>query len=441
MKIAFASSEPFISPAMEILVLCGAHCLWGPPAVQGDSTTMPTVDVTLRSQVDEILPGVIADRRHLHQHPELGFQEYETAAFIEERLKALGVEDIRTGVANTGVTGLIHGTAKGAGTGRTVMLRADMDALPIDEANDVDYRSRNAGVMHACGHDSHVAMLLGTTRMLTDNRDAFGGTVKVLFQPAEEGGGGANAMVREGVLQDPPVDATFGLHIWQGIDVGTVAAREGVAMLGADGFTIRLHGRGGHGAAPNRCKDPIVAGSAIVNALQTLISREKDPTVPGVVTLGSFRSGEAFNVIPDTAVLSGTIRTVSLDHRDTVKERLTAVIETVAAAHDVEASIEFGGGAPAVINDSQMTAIVRQAANEVVGADNSVDGPLMAVSEDYSFFLNEVPGCYFFVGSRNKERGLVWGHHHQRFDIDENAMSIGIETMTRTVLGYFASAS
>lgn len=399
---------------------------------------MTTVDVSLKDQVEEILPGVIADRRHLHQHPELGFQEFETAAFIVERLESLGLEDIRTGIAKTGVTALIRGTGKGAD--RVVMLRADMDALPIDEANDVEYRSQNAGVMHACGHDSHVAMLLGTTRMLTDNREKFGGTVKVLFQPAEEGGGGAISMVQAGVLNDPNVDATFGLHIWQGIDLGTVAAREGVAMVGADGFTIRLKGRGGHGAAPNRCKDPIVAGSAIINALQTLISREKDPTVPGVVTVGSFRSGDAFNVIPDTALLSGTIRTVSFDHRDAVKERLIAIVEGVAGAYGVKATIEFGGGAPAVINDPAMTQIVRKAAENVVGPDHSIEGPLMAVSEDYSFFLNEVPGCYFFVGSRNEEKGLTWGHHHQRFDIDEEAMGIGIETMTRTVLQYFDSA-
>ncbi len=408
-------------------------------ACEESVTDMSTADVSLKNQVEEILPGVIADRRHLHQHPELGFQEHETAAFIVKRLESLGVEEIRTGIGKTGVTGLIRGT--GAGAGNVVMLRADMDALPIEEANDVDYRSQTSGVMHACGHDSHVAMLLGTTRMLTDNRDKFGGTVMVLFQPAEEGGGGARAMVDAGVLEDPAVDATFGLHIWQGIDLGTVAAREGVAMVGADGFTIRLNGRGGHGAAPNRCKDPIVAGSAIINALQTLISREKDPVVPGVVTVGVFRAGDAFNVIPDTATLSGTIRTVSFEHRDAVKERLIAIVEGVAGAYGTEATIEFGGGAPAVINDPAMTKIVRRAAEEVVGPEFAIEGPLMPVSEDYSFFLNEVPGCYFFVGSRNEEKGLVWGHHHQRFDIDEDAMGIGIETMTRTVLRYFDSAN
>ncbi|MCC6945657.1 MAG: amidohydrolase [Thermomicrobiales bacterium] len=398
---------------------------------------MPVADVSFKDQVEEILPGVIADRRHLHQHPELGFQEHKTAAFITERLTSLGVEDIRTGIAKTGVTGLIRGTGKGPGAGKVVMLRADMDALPILEDNDVEYRSQNDGVMHACGHDSHVSMLLGTTRMLVDNRDRFAGTVKVLFQPAEEGGGGARMMVAEGALQDPEVHATFGIHIWQGIDLGVVTAREGVSMVGADGFQIHINGRGGHGAAPNRCVDPIVVGSAIVNALQTVISREKDPTVPGVVTIGSFRSGEAFNVIPDTADLTGTIRTVSAEQGDAVKARLEALVTGVASAMGATAEVSFSFGAPAVINDPEMTKIVRQAAAEVVGAENSIEGALMPVSEDYSLFLNEVPGCFFFVGSRNEARGLTWGHHHQKFDIDEAAMAIGIETMTRTVFGYF----
>jgi amidohydrolase len=398
---------------------------------------MPVADVSFKDQVEEILPGVIADRRHLHQHPELGFQEHKTAAFITERLTSLGVEDIRTGIAKTGVTGLIRGTGNGPGAGKVVMLRADMDALPIHEDNDVEYRSQNDGVMHACGHDSHVSMLLGTTRMLVDNRDRFAGTVKVLFQPAEEGGGGARMMVAEGALQDPEVHATFGIHIWQGIDLGVVTAREGVSMVGADGFQIHINGRGGHGAAPNRCVDPIVVGSAIVNALQTVISREKDPTVPGVVTIGSFRSGEAFNVIPDTADLTGTIRTVSAEQGDAVKARLEALVTGVASAMGATAEVSFSFGAPAVINDPEMTKIVRQAAAEVVGPENSIEGALMPVSEDYSLFLNEVPGCFFFVGSRNEARGLTWGHHHQKFDIDEAAMAIGIETMTRTVFGYF----
>ena len=402
---------------------------------------MSIAELHLKSEVDEILPGVIADRRHLHQHPELAFQEVETAKFVVERLRSLGVEDIRTGVGKTGVTGLIKGAAPSSGTPKVVMVRADMDALPINEENDVEYRSQHPGVMHACGHDSHVAMLLGTARMLTDHRDQFGGTVKVLFQPAEEGGGGAAAMIAAGALEDPAVDATFGMHIWQHADLGTVEARAGVAMVGADGFEITVHGKGGHGAAPNRCVDPIVVGSTIVNALKTIISREKDPTVPGVVTIGSFRSGSAPNVIPDTAVLRGTIRTVSTGQRDTIKQRLRTIVSGICTAMGAEADVTFAFGAPATVNDPEMTAIVKAAAAEVVGPARAVDGPLKVVSEDYSLFLQQVPGCYFFVGSRNEQRGLTWGHHHMKFDIDEDAMTIGVETMTRTVLRYFAGAN
>lgn len=385
--------------------------------------------------IDELMPGVIADRRHLHRHPELAFQEHETAAYVAARLAALGVEDIRTGIGKTGVTGLIRGTGS-TGSGKVLMLRADMDALPIMEENEVEYVSQQPGVMHACGHDSHVSMLLGTTRVLMERRGDFRGTVKVLFQPAEEGGGGAAAMRAAGALEDPPVDAAMGLHIWQDVPVGHIWVRDGTAMVGVTGFTITVFGTGGHGAHPELSVDPIVIGSAIVETLMTLMSREKSPVTPQVVTIGSFRSGTAANVIPDTAVLHGTIRFVTPAQGEAVRARLREMAESVAASMRGRAEVEFGGSAPPLINDPEITAIVREAAIEGFGADRVSVGNLMSVSEDFGEFLDPVPGCYFFIGSRNEAKGLVYGHHHPKFDIDEDAMAIGIETMSRAAVKY-----
>ena len=396
------------------------------------------VFVDLHNDVDEIMPGMIADRRHLHQHPELGFQEFETARFVAERLASLGFDEVKTGVGRTGVVAHLHGTAPRRGPGKVVALRADMDALPILEENEVDYRSVNSGVMHACGHDSHVTMQLGTARMLAKRRNEFGGTVKFIFQPAEEGLGGAHAMIADGAFENPKPDAVFGIHIWQGADVGLVQARAGVAMVAADGFRITLTGRGGHGAQPHLCLDPIAAGAQIVTALQTIVSRENRPIDPAVVTIGSFHSGSAANVIPDVAEMTGTIRTVSIEQHDLIQGRIRELVHGIAGTLGLTAEVSFTFGVGATINDPAMTAIVRKAAAEVVGPENSVEGEIKVVSEDMSEFLNLAPGCYYFVGSRNPERGLVWGHHHARFDIDEAAMAIGVETMTRTVLDYFS---
>jgi amidohydrolase len=387
----------------------------------------------LRGAVEEIMPGVVADRRWLHQHPELGYQEVKTAAFVAERLQALGVEEIRIGVGGTGVTGVIRG---GLGAGKVVGLRADMDALPILEENEVDYVSLNPGTMHACGHDGHVSMLLGTTRMLTERKSQFAGAVKLFFQPAEEGGAGASAMIRDGALDDLTPDAMFGIHLWNTVPVGTVCARVGPMMVGGDGFTITIHGKGGHGAMPNICIDPIVTAAAVINALQTIVSRTNSPILPAVCTIGTIHAGQASNVIPDTVTMGGTIRFYNQDQRMIMRRRLTEIAETTAAAYGARAEVDIEWGVASTDNDPAMTAIVRECAAEVVGAEHVVDGDLLMVSEDMSEFLTRVPGCYFLVGSMNEERGLNWGHHSSRFDIDEDALAIGIETMTRTVLTY-----
>jgi amidohydrolase len=244
----------------------------------------------------------------------------------------------------------------------------------------------------------------------------------------------------DGALENPRPDAIFGIHIWQGLDLGVVAARAGTAMVAADGFTIKIAGIGGHGAQPHLCIDPIAVGAQIVVALQTIVGRELDPTLPGVVTVGAFLAGDAANVIPDTAELRGTIRAVTSEQREEMAKRVEAIAKGVAVTMRATAEVSIRFGVPPTVNDAAMTEVVKAAAREVVGPEGTIDGPLMVVSEDMSEFLNRVPGCYYFVGSRNVERSLIWGHHHPRFDIDEEAMAIGVETMTRSVLRFLGES-
>ena len=389
----------------------------------------------LRDDIGEIMPGVVADRRDLHVHPELAFQEVRTAGIVADRLRALGVEDVRTGIAQTGVTGLIRGAK--AGDGRTVLLRADMDALPILEENEVEYCSQTPGVMHACGHDAHTAMLMGVARLLHERRDEFAGTVKLLFQPSEElPPGGAKPMIAAGVLEDPRVDAAFGMHIHQDGPVGTIEIRPGPAMAAADRFHMVIRGKGGHGAKPQETVDPIVIGAQIVTALQTLVSRVVDPTEEAVVTVGTFLAGKAFNVIPDTAELGGTVRTFNAKNRDLLEARIESLARGIATAMGAGLEFTYTRGYPATVNDPAMTDLVREEAANVVGADKVRHAPLMMGAEDFSYFLEAVPGAFWFVGSQNPERGLVWGHHHPRFDLDEEAMAIGMESMVNVALRY-----
>jgi amidohydrolase len=393
---------------------------------------------TLTHDIDEILPGIIADRRWLHENPELGFQETRTAEFIRQRLESLGVEDIRTGIAKTGITALVRGTAKGPG--RCVLLRADIDALPIEEENDVDYRSQNDGVMHACGHDAHTAMLLGVVRLLMERRDQFSGTVKVLFQPSEEAnGGGAKVMIDQGVLEDPHVDAVFGQHLLADRPTGQVWVTGGPVQASADSFTIRIQGKGGHGAMPETTVDPIAIGMEIGTALQSIVSRNVNPMSSVVVSVCTFHAGTASNIIPDRAELSGTVRTFTPENRDLAQERLTAIAEGIASAHRAVATVEYTRGYPPTVNDDRMADLVRQAAVTAIGEERVMQMRPIMPAEDFSYFLNERPGTYFMTGCGNEEKGITWPHHHPKFDIDEEALQYGIAVMLQTALDYLAA--
>ncbi len=390
---------------------------------------------TLKGKGDQYEQEIVALRRHLHQHPELGGEEHDTSEKVQEKLEEHGIA-FTSGYAKTGVLGVIEGGKPG----KTVALRADMDALPIEEKNGHDFVSEVEGAMHACGHDAHTAMLLGTARVLMERRNEFAGTVKLLFQPAEEvPPGGAIAMIRDGALENPHVDAVFGLHVASDMPAGQIGVREGPGSAGSDRFRAVIQGKGGHAARPQSAIDPVVIASQIVLALQTLVAREVDPMEAAVVSTTAIQAGEAFNVIPDTAELRGTVRTLSPAVREHLQQRVPEVIEGVGRALRAEVTAEFILGYPGIVNDPAMTEIVRQAAIEVAGEENVVVNELGMGGEDFSYFSLERPGCFFRVGTRNEERGIVWGHHHPKFDVEEEGMINGMATMANAVLKYLGS--
>jgi amidohydrolase len=386
---------------------------------------------------EEIAPGVVADRRYLHQHPELGFQEENTARYVAERLRAFGLDEVSTGIAKTGVVGVLRG---GKGPGKCVLLRADMDALPIEEENAVEYRSENPGVMHACGHDAHTAMLLGAARVLAGRRDEFAGTVKFVFQPSEEAnGGGAMPMIEAGVLENPKVDAAFGIHVGSAIPAGVVAVRPGPIHAAADGVRVTLRGLGGHAARPQMAIDPIVIGAHCIIALQTLVSREVNPLSPAVLTIGALHAGTVSNVIPEEAYFEGTIRTFDQKTRDVLAERIPQVIRCIAETFRATADVEYRLGYPPLVNDTEQAEFVRRVALEVVGPERTEEGEPGMAGEDMAYFINAVSGAYYRLGVRSEAKGITANHHHPRFNVDDDALSTGVAMHTAVALRYLGS--
>jgi hippurate hydrolase len=378
------------------------------------------------NRVADFADEIASWRRDFHAHPELLFDVHRTAGIVADKLKQFGCDEVVTGIGRTGVVGVIRG--RGAESGRVIGLRADMDALPIEEATDVAHRSTVPGKMHACGHDGHTAMLLGAAKYLSETRN-FDGTAVMIFQPAEEGGGGGAEMVRDGVMDRFGVQEVYGMHNMPGIPVGAFAIRPGPMMAAADRFVLTIEGKGGHAARPHDCIDTVVVASHVITALQTIPSRNVDPLHSAVVSVCTVRAGEAFNVIPQTATLLGTVRTLTDEVRDLCETRIRAIAEHVCAAFGATATIEYSRGYPVTFNDPDRTAFMTRVAQEVAGeaAVDTTIPPLMG-SEDFSFMLEERPGAYIFVGN-----GDTAGVHHPAYDFNDEAAPYGASLWAKII--------
>lgn len=364
-------------------------------------------------------------RRHFHAHPELSMEEFETAAYVAAELAGCGFDEIRTGVGQTGILA----TLKGGRPGPVSLLRADMDALPVTEEGEVAYRSVRPGVMHACGHDAHVAILLSAARALVKRRDEIKGTLVFCFQPGEEGFAGNKLMIDDGALENPHVDRTFALHVYTGLEAGKIGIRDGAFFASSDRFEITLLGRGGHGAMPHSSVDPIVAAAQLVVMLQTIASREIAPKDPVVVTVGSIHSGTTFNVIPDRALLQGTVRALDEAVRQSLPQRIERIVEGLCDALRLNYEYEYLWGYPPTVNDRAVNDVVRAVGLEVAGDANVVDPhDIVMWAEDMAFMQMERPGAYFILGARGPEKGIE-PQHSARYDIDERILEIGFKMM------------
>ncbi len=381
----------------------------------------------------ELFQKVRGYREHLHRNPELSYQEFETMKYVSSQLSEIGIEHI-VGVGGTGVVGLIQASHHTSDM-EVVALRADMDALPIQEENDVDYKSLVDGVMHACGHDVHTSVLLGVAEILFEIKEQLPFPVKLIFQPGEEKNpGGASLMIKDKVLENPTVKSIYALHVFPDLEAGKTGFKTGLYMASCDEIYITIHGKGGHGATPHQCIDPIVIGAELILNLQTIVSRKCDPKIPCVLTFGHFEALGATNVIPSKAILKGTFRTMDESWRSEalalIEKQATAIVEGNGGVLEIEIS----KGYPFLENDEQLTIDLKQKAIDLLGNENVEDLPIRLAAEDFSFYAQEVPACFFRIGVRNEEKGIKFGVHHPRFDIDAEALKVGMQMMCLAVI-------
>lgn len=376
----------------------------------------------IRKLAEDRYQDVVGIRRHLHMHPELSFCEVETARYVADKLKSMGIP-LREQVAGTGIIALIEGRNPGR---KVVALRADMDALPIEEAGDSPYKSTKPGIMHACGHDAHTAGLLGAASILNELRDRFEGTVKLLFQPGEEKlPGGASMMIREGALKNPEVDCVLGQHVMPQIPAGKVGFRSGVYMASTDELYLKVKGKGGHGAMPHLNTDPVLITSHLIVAMQQVISRVANPTIPSVLSFGKVIANGATNVIPDSVWIEGTFRTLNESWRNEAHQRMLELAHQLVSSMGGQLEFEIRKGYPVLVNDDQLTATARRNAVDYMGEENVVDLDIWMAAEDFAYFSHEKKACFYRLGTRNESKGITSSVHTPTFDIEEDALKTG----------------
>ena len=384
---------------------------------------------SILSRAKDIFPYTRDLRRDFHRHPELGFQEHRTAERIIKELSTLEGLQIQNGIGRTGIVG----TLAGGKPGRVILLRFDMDALPVVENTGVEYSSQNDGIMHACGHDGHMAIGLSTARLFYESRENLAGTIKFVFQPAEEGLGGASAMISDGVLNDPVPDITLALHLWNEKPLGWIGITDGPMMSASETFMVRIDGKGGHGGKPHEAVDPIVAAAGIINTLQSIVSREIPPLDSGVITVSSIHGGEAHNVIPEEVKLTGTIRSFTVDSRELLLNRFHEVVDKTAAAYLCQAEVKIEDISPAVNNNPEIAAVMRRVASELF-PEAVIDSDYRTMaSEDMAYMMQDIPGCYCLIGSANSEKGLDAKHHQSEFNFDEEVLVRGTALLVSAI--------